>query len=181
MCSHTHTHLVGLVPQRHRSPFLRTPQHQSAAVVVRVAVHHGGGRHRVPEVRSAAQLGATAATRRRRRVKTRRSRGGGGRGARVATITHPSSRELVLLLPCSDSALMVSIWMRSCSCRGRHSARKPAVSRRDSSNSDERDRGGRKPSRGGTPRSASWCGPALGSGRSEDGRTDTEREREDDY
>lgn len=64
---HTHTYLVGLISQRCRSPFLRTPQHQSAAIVVRVAVHHGGGRHRVPEVRSAAQLGAAAATQRRSR------------------------------------------------------------------------------------------------------------------
>lgn len=151
------TYLVRLVSQRRRSPFLRTPQHQSAAIVVRVAVHHGGGRHWVPEVRGAAQLGATAATRRCSRLKWGSHRGAESVRAREASITHPSSRELVLLRPCSDSALIVSIWMRSCSCGegGKHSCTETHSQTALEENRVIGGQTGRKPSHGETPRSAS--------------------------
>lgn len=99
--AHTCAYLVWFVSQRHRSPFLRTPQHQSATVVVRVAVHHGGGRHRVPEVRSAAQLGATAATRRRSRSRpgSRRGRVRANRGERLSLTRAAGSWSCSCLAP----------------------------------------------------------------------------------
>lgn len=73
-------------------------------------------------------------------VKTRQSLRESACEPRGATVTHPSSRELVLLLPCSDSALMVSIWMRSCSCSGGDTvAHEPAVSTALERNGDEWD------------------------------------------
>lgn len=49
-------HLGWFVPERCHPSFLRPSEHESAAIMVRVTVHHWGSRHWIPEIWSAAQL-----------------------------------------------------------------------------------------------------------------------------